>query len=822
MPSFLDHALQYARLGWPVFPLQPKGKVPDGRFAPHGFKDATRDEAVICAWWTAEPEANIGVPTGAPSGFWVLDVDPRNGGNEELAALLETYRATGFATLMQRTGGGGVHYLFAHSPHVRKGKLGKGLDVKRDGGYIVVAPSVTQGAYAFDDFDEWEPFAGEVAPVQPAPDWLLTLVAVQPGPERPQGDEPWNADFAKLRSALAVLGADDYDKEWIPVGAALYHGSQGHAQALDLWIEWSRKSAAFEDGACEKRWAGFGKYADRRATIASIYWRAQQQGWRWGKPKAKKPDAPPPAPMDGHETPPPAEPDRGGRPCIKWIEGELPRIVSDAESALLKAGLRLYQRAGSVVRVIERDIPSVRNYGQRSSALSTTTVDTPWLIETLTRVAHWERWDKRIEDFRRINCPEQVAATYLARRYDWRLPNLKAVISAPTLRPDGTILQSPGYDAGMQTFYDPLGVEFPDIPETPTREQAEAALVKLRRALGTFPFKSGDNGPDVAVAISLVLTALIRRSLPASPMGVISAPTPSSGKSLLADCISIIATGYPAPAMNLGETDEEFVKTASTLLVEGAPIILIDNVERPLAGEWLCTALTSEVKSIRILGRTESVNVPTTTLWMATGNHMVIAGDMRTRALMCVIDPQMERPEERPFTHDLREWMMRHRPALVVAGLTIIRAFVVSGNPTRDIVSDWSRFDRWSNLVRAPLVWLGMSDPYETVRAIEDGDPARVTHQHVISAWYAAFGTESYSAREAVARCGDAMASDDQKTFLVAIGDVATNRRGQMDSKQLGKWIARHADRIVAGLKFTAAGERDHTKLWKVIRMDSS
>ena len=70
--------------------------------------------------------------------------------------------------------------------------------------------------------------------------------------------------------------------------------------------------------------------------------------------------------------------------------------------------------------------------------------------------------------------------------------------------------------------------------------------------------------------------------------------------------------------MTFAETDEEAKKTALAVLMEGDPVVLIDNVERPLEGDWLCSMLTSELYKQRMLGRTEMVSVPTRTLILAT------------------------------------------------------------------------------------------------------------------------------------------------------------------------------------------------------------
>jgi len=444
MPTPLDYALAYAQLGWPVFPLEVRGKKPDGQLAPKGFHSASRNPAIIREWWRLSPEANIGVPCGAPSGFWVLDIDPRNGGDIELQAQLDLLkpddRANGIHTLAQRTGGGGLHYLFALDERVRNGKLGQGIDVKRDGGYIVVEPSRTQAGYAFDD---WEPFTGQLPPLLPAPEWLMALLVVDgANPVRANMDGPWDADLRKLRSALAVLSADKYLEEWIAIGAALYHGSGGHAGALDLWVEWSRKSGAFEEGACEQKWPTFAKAPAKRATLASIFWRASQMGWRWGKPQlaasipVEKPEASPgDPPSDGpppdHAGEPPSPPD--DRPEVRWVGGNLPSIVDDAERALMRSAEGIFQRGSLLVRVVRRDSTSVRYFRRAApGTLALLTVDKPYLVDALTRAAYWTRFDKRAEDWVAINAPDKVAETYLSRNGRWQVPRLLGAISAPT------------------------------------------------------------------------------------------------------------------------------------------------------------------------------------------------------------------------------------------------------------------------------------------------------------------------------------------------------------------------------------------------------
>lgn len=500
------------------------------------------------------------------------------------------------------------------------------------------------------------------------------------------------------------------------------------------------------------------------------------------------------------------------RPVIEWTAGELPRMVDEAENALVRGGKHdvLFQRGPFVVRVTRRQAMSVRTFKRPAGGLGITTVDKPYLVEQLTRAARWMKYDGRAGDWRDTNCPELVASTYLARSGHWRLPRLLSAISAPTLRPDGTLLQDPGYDESTASWYDPCGLEFPRIPDQPTKKQCLAAKQVLLDAIESIPF---EDLTDTSVALSLMLTSLVRRSLPSAPMGAITAPTPGSGKTLLADCISIMATGVAAPAMQYPGSDEEAEKVALSVLMDGDPIVLIDNIERPLQGAWLCSILTSETHQGRMLGRNEMISVPTTTLFLATGNKLVIQGDLRTRTLLCRIDPKHENPEQRKFHVDLRDQFAKDRIKLVTAGLTLMRGYITGGEKA-SVFRPWGRFEHWSTFCREPVMWMGWPDPCDSYQQIADEDPERVEHLQMLSAWEIAFpnGKEA-TARDAIEQCQQAS----NEALRDVLHEIARDRAGALSAKKLGAWLRGRAGRIVGGRLFEKSGvTREDVTLWKI------
>lgn len=141
-------ALRIAEKGRPIFPCRPGGKEP---LTEHGHLDATTDPRKITAWWTRWPDANIAMPTGRRSGVFVLDVDPDKGGFESLATLLAANSELPH-TATVKTGGGGRHYYFKYPDDGTTipnsaGRIGRGLDVRGEGGYVLLPPSVTEGRY---------------------------------------------------------------------------------------------------------------------------------------------------------------------------------------------------------------------------------------------------------------------------------------------------------------------------------------------------------------------------------------------------------------------------------------------------------------------------------------------------------------------------------------------------------------------------------------------------------------------------------------------------------------------------------------------------
>ncbi len=170
-------ALWYARRGLRVHPLRPGSKLP---MLSRWQERATVDPGSIAEWWTRWPGAGVGIATGADSSVIVIDVDPRHGGDDAIAAL-EREHGEMPPTWRCLTPGGGLHLYVKHpGGHVgNRAGMWPGIDLRGDGGYVVTAPTTLGDARAY----AWETGHGphELAPMV-APSWLLDRIRPAAGP----------------------------------------------------------------------------------------------------------------------------------------------------------------------------------------------------------------------------------------------------------------------------------------------------------------------------------------------------------------------------------------------------------------------------------------------------------------------------------------------------------------------------------------------------------------------------------------------------------------------------------------------------------------
>jgi hypothetical protein len=523
-------------------------------------------------------------------------------------------------------------------------------------------------------------------------------------------------------------------------------------------------------------------------------------------------------PMQPDELDPSGEPtvieNNDPRPQIELWPGTLTEVTRQAEQALLKAkGLDpIYQRASELVRIVRLPKCTVVRPGTEIAANTPIVMPVaPTRLRALFELAaQFVKWDGRVKAWVLKDCPDDVPALYLQSAGDWRVPRLTAVVTAPTLRPDGTVLQLPGYDPPTGIVFDTCGTSFPTIPESPSLDDARAAVAQLVEPVRLFPWASPH---DRSIWLAALLTVFVRPSLSAAPMILFDATVRGSGKTILARLASLIPTGHEPALMIHVDDDNEQRKRLFALLRRGVPVLCIDNIDLPLESASLCVALTSPVLEDRVLGESRTAAVSTCCTMIGSGNNLHVVGDLTRRVLICRIDPQVERPEERRFDFDPIAYALQHRPRLVAAVLTLLRAHAVAGWPA-DGLSPLGSFGEWSTVVRGALTWVGEPDPVLGQQAVREVDDEHDAFAELLRLWHLRYGSQPMTIRQAITG---------GTWELVEAIDAVTDGDLAARAKRLGERIAASRGRIFDGLRFVMEPGKAHGKVrrWRVEEVKS-
>jgi putative DNA primase/helicase len=522
---------------------------------------------------------------------------------------------------------------------------------------------------------------------------------------------------------------------------------------------------------------------------------------------SEKPRDPKVVELAAHRNKPPPPP-----PVIRIVNGFMHETATLGESALIDSALPIYQRGPSLVRPVWHEVPASR--GRTTIAAGLAGLNSAGMTDRLSRAAEWERYDARAKDWRQIDPPEKVAATILSRFGEWRFPSIAGVITAPTLRPDGSLLTEPGYDRATRLFHvadNGLDVTR-HLPPNPTLAHAEAALNDLLYVIKGFPVVTAT---DTSVALSGLISPVVRGACPVAPMHALRASTAGTGKTYFVDVASAIATGRPCPVATVAKSEEETEKRLGGLLLAGFPLICLDNVNGELGGDLLAQAVERPVIQIRPLGGSDIIEVESRSSIFATGNALRLRGDMTRRGLICNLDAGVERPELRQFEFDPVELVLTKRAECVAAVLTIVLAHAAAGYPGADTITPLASFQEWSRLVRSALIWLGCADPCVSMEQAREDDPELIDLMELLAAWKAEIGVNSaQTVAEVLEMVGERRYADSEPGApaewkypkMREIIQRLAMTRGTVDARRFGNVLRAKEGRIVGGYRIMRAG----------------
>jgi putative DNA primase/helicase len=512
-------------------------------------------------------------------------------------------------------------------------------------------------------------------------------------PIRKAFDSNERPDRATVDELLSLITNDKSYDEWIKIGFALYDalGDGG----FDLWVKWSAQSRKDDEATTARKWKSFA--GGNKVTFRTLYWEAMAGGW---KDKARQKnqqrhDRAERGAAGGHAD---APEDETGRPVIRFADHDKPAIAKRAEEILLNdEHAEIYQRGGSLVRPILDDADA--SHGRRTKIAKLVGVTPVYLRNQLDKSATWQKFDRRNKEWYPAGAPKAIAEIILSQVGHWTFQRLAGVITTQTMRPDGSILSQEGYDAATRLLL-MSPPPMPAIPYRPTKDDAVAALKLLKELLSEFPFVD-----DVAraVALSCLITPVVRGAFPHAPLHAANAPVAGTGKSFLGDIASTISTGRPMPVISVAAgKEDELEKRLVAAVISGQPMVSIDNVNGELRSDLLCQLITQQIVDLRILGKSEQKSVETRGLTcFATGNNLQICSDLTRRSLVSSLDARVERPELREFKQKPTDLVLANRGKYIAACLTIARAYITAGHPGK--LSPLASFEGWSDTVRSAL-----------------------------------------------------------------------------------------------------------------------
>ena len=364
-----------------------------------------------------------------------------------------------------------------------------------------------------------------------------------------------------------------------------------------------------------------------------------------------------------------------------------------------------------------------------NGALGTMVLDQKRMINLLSRVARWgfpselglmfaDLLGKRIGDlersdllagFAKLHPPPPIVAQNVLADAEHPLPRLERVTEVPVLAPDGSVHDRPGYDPSSRCFYESAnGLKVPRIPKRPGENDVDdARSLILDELLVDFKFVSD---AERAHAVCFMIEPFVRVMIKGStPLYLFEAPTPGTGKTLLAECLAVPTLGERRLELMAEARDpDEWRKRLTSKLRTAPAFLVIDNVKRPLESGPLAMMLTAGVVEDRLLGVSEMVSLPVRCTIAATANNVQLSDEMTRRVVRSRQDTGMENPEEREgFRNELPAWAHEHRGKLIWAVLTLARAWVAEGCPAGP-EKPLGSFESWTRVMGGILKVAGI------------------------------------------------------------------------------------------------------------------
>lgn len=401
----------------------------------------------------------------------------------------------------------------------------------------------------------------------------------------------------------------------------------------------------------------------------------------------------------------------------------------------------------------------------------------------------------------RCDPPVHIIQTIIDREHG-SFPDVVGLINSPTMRADGSLITEEGYDEATQLYHKPADetLILPDIPEKPSRPQAEAALKRLEELVSECHFVAkGAKGVDQSVAVAAMMTTVLRGAFPFAPIFLFHKPEPGTGASYLANIISVLATGHESvPLAANNDNPAEFYKELCTACVLGRPILNLNNLIADLKSPLLSQMVTEVNVELRRFGKNdETIHCDCRAMTiLANGNNIQVVGELVRRTLTCRLDAKTEYPETLTYkTPTPIQRIKKDRGRYLADIFTILRAYRSANKETKGI--HLAGFEEWAKIVQHPLIWLDRADPVKSLEKARVRDPDRSGLRERLSVLFKHFKNNEFIAADIYERAikTEATASGRFINKNQDLFDAFSENGRLLGTKLIGKQLMKDEDR---------------------------
>lgn len=288
--------------------------------------------------------------------------------------------------------------------------------------------------------------------------------------------------------------------------------------------------------------------------------------------------------------------------------------------------------------------------------------------------------------------------------YQFPLPELERVVTAPYFTRQRQLHAAPGYLAASKTYYHLTDARLQGVtvPSAPNAAQVQEARNLILDVLVDFPF-SGD--AERANAIAAMLEPFIRAWFHATPFRLIESPVAGTGKGMLADALMYPFLGRMINRHTEARTPDAWQKLITTILLQMPAVVFFDNIKKPVNDGHLESILTDPEWSDRMLGGNQGVHLLNQATWLFAGNNVQLGQEIARRTVRIrIVFPRANPHQRRNYVHPLlRDWLIANRKPIVTAILTLIQHWLSKGQPTYDNAPTLGSFEQWAEIMHGIL-----------------------------------------------------------------------------------------------------------------------